>query len=218
LAKKYRVIAFEMPGFGQSPANTTSQSLKDLAQAMAQAVAQLRLDPYALIGTSFGGTVALWQAFQAPQQVDLLVLIAPTAMLPEGYTIPIVAPDQIAKLLYAHPKHLPTQLQADPAKIIAEMTLLQRFQGASRDTELEEKLDQVQTQTLVVFGTADRLVPPAMGRIYREQMPNCHYVMVYDAGHMIAAERPEALITTLTDFLELRETFIVSRRDGHINP
>jgi len=61
-------------------------------------------------------------------------------------------------------------------------------------------------------------VPPAMGRIYRQRMPNCHYVLVYDAGHDIAEERPEALTNTLTDFLDLRDTFIVSRRDGRINP
>ena len=41
LARKYRVLAFEMPGFGQSPVNTASQSVQDLAQTMAQATAQL---------------------------------------------------------------------------------------------------------------------------------------------------------------------------------
>jgi pimeloyl-ACP methyl ester carboxylesterase len=45
----------------------------------------------------------------------------------------------------------------------------------------------------VVFGTADRVVPLAMGRTYRERMPNCHSVLVYDAGHAIATERPQAL-------------------------
>jgi hypothetical protein len=57
-----------------------------------------------------------------------------------------------------------------------------------------------------------------MGRIYRERMPNCPYVMVFDAAHMNAAERPESLITTLTDFLKLHETSIARRRDGRINP
>jgi pimeloyl-ACP methyl ester carboxylesterase len=52
LAKKYRAIAFEMPGFGQSPANAKSLSVRDLAQTMAQAAAQLGVDKYALIGTS----------------------------------------------------------------------------------------------------------------------------------------------------------------------
>ncbi len=93
LAKHYRLMVFEMPGFGQSPPNATSQSIQDLAQTMAQAAAQLGVGTYALVGTWFGGRVALWQALQAPQQVDLLVLIAPTAVLPQGYTIPSVAPD-----------------------------------------------------------------------------------------------------------------------------
>ncbi len=85
-------------------------------------------------------------------------------------------------------------------------------------SSLERKVGDVQTQTLVVFGTADQVVPPAMGRTYRERMPNCHYVLVYDAGHAVAAERPEALTHTIIDFLDWRKTFIVSRRDGRINP
>jgi pimeloyl-ACP methyl ester carboxylesterase len=218
LAKRYHVIAFEMPGLGQSLPNSKSQSVKDLAQTMAQAVAKLGVDTYALVGTSFGGKVALWQALQAPQQVDLLVLIAPTAVLPEGYTMPSMAPDHIGKLMFAHPENAPAQLPVDPAHVTKEMALLQRLKGTSRDTELEGKLGEVQTLTLVVFGTADKMVPPAMGRTYRERMPNCHYVLVYDAGHAVAAERPEALTTTITDFLDLRETFIISRRDSRISP
>jgi pimeloyl-ACP methyl ester carboxylesterase len=196
LAKNYRVMAFEMPGFGRSPANSQSQSVKDLAQTR----------------------VALWQALQSPQQVDLLVLIAPTAVLPEGYTMPSLAPDQIGQRMFAHPENAPARPPVDPVTVAKEMALLQRIKGTSRDTELEGKLGEVQTLTLVVFGTADKVVPPEMGRTYRERMPNCHYVMVYDARHAVAAERPEALTNTITDFLDLRETFVVSRRDGRINP
>jgi hypothetical protein len=35
---------------------------------------------------------------------------------------------------------------------------------------------------------------------------------------VVATERPEALSNTVADFLDLREMFIVSRRDGRINP
>jgi pimeloyl-ACP methyl ester carboxylesterase len=236
LAKKYRVIAFEMPGFGQSPPNSRAQSVKGLAQTMAQAAARLGVDKYALVGTSFGGRVALWQALQSPQQVDLLVLIAPTAVLPEGYPSPegpSVAPDQVvgarhaSPLRFAHPENAPPRsprlvganhVLSEVEGVAKEMALVQRIKGASSDTELEERLGEVQTLTLVVFGTADKVVPPAMGRTYRARMPNCHYVLVYDAGHAVADERPEALTNTITDFLDLRETFIVSRRDSRINP
>ena len=95
---------------------------------------------------------------------------------------------------------------------------MQRLEAACRDAEIEAELNRVRTLTLVVFGTADAVVPPAMGRIYRERMPNCHYVLVYDAGHAVEVERPEALTGTIIDFLDLGDAFLVSRRDGRINP
>jgi hypothetical protein len=41
---------------------------------------------------------------------------------------------------------------------------------------------------------------------------------VYDAGHVIVAERPEALIDAVSDYVERRETFIVGRQRRIINP
>jgi pimeloyl-ACP methyl ester carboxylesterase len=46
------------------------------------------------------------------------------------------------------------------------------------------------------------MIPPEMGRIYREIMPNCHLVFVYDAGHAIDGDRPEAFASIVSDFLE----------------
>ena len=37
-------------------------------------------------------------------------------------------------------------------------------------------------------------------------------------GHLIVADRPEALINTVVDYVERRETFVVSRQSGVINP
>src|SRR5437867_10442512 len=82
LGQKYRVIALELPGFGASPANTRSQSVQELANTVAQASAQVVPEAYTLISTSFGAHVALWQTLQAPDQVEALVLIAPTALRP----------------------------------------------------------------------------------------------------------------------------------------
>jgi hypothetical protein len=45
----------------------------------------------------------------------------------------------------------------------------------------------------------------------------CHSI-VYDAAHEVVTERPEAPTNTINDFLDLRATFIVSRRDARINP
>src|SRR5436189_6425908 len=55
LAEEYRVIVFEMPGFGQSPGNERSASVAELARTMAEAIAKLGIDHFNLSGASFGG-------------------------------------------------------------------------------------------------------------------------------------------------------------------
>ena len=58
LAQSYRVIVFEVPGMGSSSPNSTSGSVKDLANTMAQAAAAVAPGNFTLIGTSFAANVA----------------------------------------------------------------------------------------------------------------------------------------------------------------
>jgi pimeloyl-ACP methyl ester carboxylesterase len=81
-----------------------------------------------------------------------------------------------------------------------------------------ELLAAVTVPTLVVVGTRDNLTPPELGRVYRAKMPNCNYVLVYDAGHDVAADRPEAFSSLVGDFLERREAFIVSQKSSLLHP
>jgi pimeloyl-ACP methyl ester carboxylesterase len=85
--------------------------------------------------------------------------------------------------------------------------------ATSKDLPLEE----IQTPTLVLFGTRDELVAPESGRIYARRIPNCFYTLVYDAGHDIAADRPEALYAILRDFLAHREKFVLPHESSVIN-
>ena len=217
LAQKYRVVAFELPGFGHSPANTKSQSVKDLANTMAQAAAALAPEQYSLIGTSFGANVALWQTLSAPDQVEALILISPTALLPTG--IPTAAtPEEMASQLLAHPENAPGLPILDPAIYAKEQALVQRLKGAAHDAEAESRLSEIQCATLAVFGLKDKMVAPEAPGIYRERIANSNISLVYDAGHLIVAERPEALIGAVSDYVERRETFIIGRQSSIVNP
>jgi pimeloyl-ACP methyl ester carboxylesterase len=161
LSQHHRVIVFEMPDSLENNA-----TIKPLASTMAKAAQALDIKHFDLMGSSFGGTVALWLAVQHPEHVRSLVLEAPAA--------------------------------------------IHDTQGS-----LEEYMRQLPTPTLVLFGTLDRV---AMGRHYKALLPNSHLVFVYNAGHRIAAERPEAFTEVVADFLERREAFVVSRRTTLIHP
>ena len=218
LAKTHRVIAFEMPGFGASAENGITKDQTGLARTMAAAVSALGLDCFNLMGTSFGARTALWLAAEAPERVAALVLESPAAIRPPGSRPPSGSPEEVARLLYGHPERMPALPVPDPDIQIKTARLLARLRGPDRDTALEALLPDLTTSTLVLFGTLDRLMPPELGRHYKALLPNCNLVLVYDAGHAIGAERPEAFVEVVGDFLERHEAFIISRNETLINP
>ena len=218
LAQHFCVIAFEMPGFGASAENTRTQNQAELARTMALAAAALGLDRFNLMGTSFGARTALYLAAQAPKRVIALVLESPAAIRPPGARPPSGTPQEMARLLYAHPERMPPRPTPDPAVQAQTARLVARLRGPDRDAELEALLPGIATPTLVLFGTLDRVMPPEMGRHYKAAMPNCNLVLVYDAAHAIGAERPEAFTEVASDFLERHEAFVISRNETLINP
>jgi len=218
LAEKFRVIAIEMPGFGGSAENTRTRDLSEMAATIGRAADAIGLGTYNVMGTSFGARVALWLALQQGERIQAVVLDAPAAIRPEGTRPPDGTPAEMAARLYAHPERMPP---FDPAPLEVQQQqqrLVTRLRGPARDADLERRLADLATPVLVVFGTRDAVIPPEMGRHYKAVLPNCHLVFVYDAGHAIGAERPEAFVELAGDFLERREAFVISRTETMIHP
>jgi pimeloyl-ACP methyl ester carboxylesterase len=216
LAERYRVIAFEEPGFGASPVNRRSHSMVELATTMGAAISALNLERFSLWGISFGGKLALSLAVQAPERLDALVLAAPAAIRTDSRPLP--RGPEILGLLYAHPERRLDKTPPSPEVDAKQRELVERLIGPPRDSELEAAMRELHVPTLVLFGTEDRLTPSELGRHYREILPNCQFVIVYDAAHAIYDDRPEAFAAIVTDFLELREQFVVRRESGLLYP
>jgi pimeloyl-ACP methyl ester carboxylesterase len=218
LAQDFRVIAFEMPGFGNSPENTRTQTMAELGLTMAEAAEALGLDRYNLWGISTGGAAALWLALQRPERILALVLAAPSAIVPAGSQPASGTPEEMARRLYGHPERMPPLPPRDPAVQARQAALAGRLRGRESDPDLEARMQKLDVPTVVLWGTLDRLIAPETGRTYRGLMPNCHFVLVYDCGHLIDAERPEACTEVIADFLERREAFVVSKTETVIHP
>lgn len=216
LAESHRVIAFEVPGFGQSPANERSGSLRELAQTLIRALDALDIDRCGLWGQSFGGKLSLWMAVQDPGRLGALVLSSPAAILVDAGPLP--PPEQMPALLFAHPERQPAIAPFPPEIEAKQRALVGRLMGPPRDRELENLMSRLDLPTLVLFGTEDRLTPPELGRIYRELLPRCQFVIVYDAAHAIYGDRPEAFTAIVTDFLERGAEFVMRRESGLLYP
>jgi pimeloyl-ACP methyl ester carboxylesterase len=217
LSRRFRVVVFEMPGFGDVE-NTRTQTMPELAATMAKASDALDLGRFNLMGTSFGGKVALWLAASRAELVGALILEAPAAIRPEGSQPASGTPEEIARRLYAHPERMLPAQMPEPERAARMLALVRRLRGPDRDAALEYRMTTIAAPVLIVLGTRDVVIPPAAGRIYKDLMPDAHLVFVYDAGHAIAAERPDAFVEVVGDFLERHDAFVISRTKTVILP
>lgn len=218
LAEKYRVIAVEVPGFGDSPENTQSETLQQLAGSLCQAIAALGIKKYNLVGNSFGGKAVLWMALEAGDAVDAVALIAPAAIREDTPPPPFDDAAAMKALLFAHPDKQPEMPPPSPAVGQKQTALVMRLIGPPRDAEFEAKLAELELPVLALFGTKDRVIPHEWGHYYVEAMPQCRLVMVYDAAHAIDADRPEAVTAVVDDFFQRHEQFLVKADSEVIHP
>ncbi|HEY7632765.1 MAG TPA: alpha/beta hydrolase [Thermoleophilaceae bacterium] len=218
LAEQFRMLYVQIPGFGGSPANERSQTLEDLAETIAELAEAVELDRYALLGTSFGGATAAWIAILHPERVSELVLESPAAFRPNDEPLPSLSPEQIFQALHAHPDRLPPLPMPSPETAEKQLGFVRRVLAATDTEAFAERLRGLPVPTMVMFGTRDGLIPTEMGRRYKELIPGCDYVIVYDAAHEISTDRPEAYVELVADFLERQEGHIVTRASRVINP
>ena len=220
LSQHYRVIAFEMPGFGRSSENTRTATMADLAATMAAAITRAWHRPLQSAGHVVrrqGGAVAGGAAAGAGARHWCWKRRRRSVRI--GQTPPSGSPEEIARLLYRPPgaaravagrriRRSQAKTRALRDRACADRTAMPRWKRDARHGDTDAG----------VVRHARPLMPPEMGRHYKELMPNCHLVFVYDAGHAISTERPEAFAEVTLDFLERHEAFVINRVGTLIHP
>ncbi len=80
LCKKFKVTTIDLPGFGYSSKNPSLQyGLDEQAQRVRAFIKANGLKSPILVGSSMGGTIALWLALKEPQVFKKVVAISPAA-------------------------------------------------------------------------------------------------------------------------------------------
>jgi pimeloyl-ACP methyl ester carboxylesterase len=196
LAERFRVITPGLPGFAESTRDPSIDNLPALARVMAGFIREVVGGKTNLLGSSFGGRVAAWVALQDADLVDRLVLESPASF----------------RSVLAPPAAGAAEPVADPpartrnTEAIAALT-----RNNPPEEELLARIHEIQAPTLVLFGTDDRTIPPETGRLYKERLSDCSFALVYQAGHIIRRDRPDAFTRLVSDFLERGPAFLVNR-------
>jgi len=211
LAQRFRIVAPRHPGFGNSARPPWMRTVGDLAYLYLDLLDRLALDDVLLVGSSFGGWLALEIAARSTARLGRLVLIdalgvkfagREEAEIADIYALP--AEEAVARS-FADPGRAPDYAALDDAAVEAvardrEAAVLYGWKPYMHDPSLVHWLHRVALPTLVLWGDRDRIVAPAYGERLAQTIPGARFATIGDAGHYPPVEQPEAVVRAIETF------------------
>ena len=225
LGSRWRVVAWDMPGYGASaPAGSPDSPLTfaALADAVARLLDALEADRAHLVGLSMGGMVAQHAALAHPDRARSLTLLS---------TGPAFGLDGTRADDWRAARLAPLDAGREPADFAAEViraisgpgmtpdALADQVAAMSRITaaalrrsidclvthDTRSRLGEIRAPTLVLTGQLDRETPPRYGRALAEGVPAAQFVEIEGAGHLLHVEAADAVNALLVDHLSAVE-------------
>ena len=218
LAGSFKLLVPVMPGFDGTPAHAPVKSMRALAALAAEFIDKAVGAPCDLIGCSFGGYLATWLAAERPDLVDHLVLECPAGFRPKGHGGRPPDPEELKKLLFLHPEKLPPETKTPDIEAANRRMLAHYGYSPETDEELLARLPSIDKLTLILHGTADRMIPKESVQLLKSRLPHAYLVYVWDAAHAIEVDQPERMLAVLMSFLQRSEGFMVNWGTLAVNP
>lgn len=219
LAERYRVIAWDAPGFaGSTPLAGNAPDVADYARRVLALADGLGIGRFHLVGSSWGAVIAAGAAARTPDRVDRLVLLAPNACLgglpPEDRAAVLAMLAGPALVLEATPRDFAAMLVApdtgEPALGLAKTLKDQTRPGGYAQavgmmgaTETLAFAPSIARDTLVLAGSADTLAPAAQHAApIAQAIPSARLEMLDGYGHLLKLEAPARVADAIRAHIE----------------
>jgi pimeloyl-ACP methyl ester carboxylesterase len=199
-----------MPGFDGTAGHPSVKSMRALAGLAGEFIEKIAGSPCDVIGCSFGGHLAAWLAADRPALVDHLVLECPAGFRPKGKGERPAEPEALKKALFLHPEKLPPETKPAGQEAANRRMLAHYGYAADTDEELLACVPSIDRLTLILLGTADRVIPKESVQLLKGRLPHAYLVYIWDAAHSIEVDQPERMLAVLTSFLQRSEGFMVN--------
>ena len=211
LGETFRVIAPRHPGFGATRRPAWMRTVGDIAYLYLDMLDRLALDDVILVGSSFGGWVALEMAVRSSARLGGLVLIDTLGLKfggrdePEIADIVALSAEEVVKHNFADPKNAPDYGALSDAELeeVArdrEAAVLYGWRPFMHNPSLKHWLHRAKAPSLVVWGEQDRVVKPSYGAHLTQRLQNARFLPIASAGHYPQIEQPERVANAIAAF------------------
>jgi abhydrolase domain-containing protein 6 len=222
LAAHFRVLAPDLPGFGETLTDEgQSFRIEDMAERVLAWLDELGIRQFYLGGNSMGGYLSVAMAQRAPERVRALWLLAPGGLhsaklsavleeVAEDRHNPLVIRNyadfqRLLDYCFVRPPWIPRPLRHFLAARGAKAAVqAQRIFDAIRyeSRPLEELARGLQTPTLLIWGQADQVLHPNGAAMLEELMPNTQTLILPSVGHLPMLEAPCTTAEAWVSFTE----------------
>ena len=216
-ARERQVIAFDMPGHGQSSDLSGPPTFDIMARTAEGVIETLAGRPAHVVGVSVGGMIAQSFALLRPDLVRSLGLVATLCTFPSTVRkalrerARVAREDGMARIAdLSNERWFTPAFRALRPDMLARTrrSLLQQpgaFHAAMwemiAELDLQERIGAIACPTLVLTGTADINAPPAAAEAITAAIPGAKLHLMPDLGHFPPFEAPDTFNTVLDDFL-----------------
>ncbi len=217
--QRYRLVALDWRGFGESESTTTLTSMELLADDVAALMDVLGMQQAILCGLSLGGYVAFAFLRKYPERVQGLILADTKpgadneegranreriAQLAESEGPGAVADLQVPRLLSAYTRQHHLEVETQVRRMAEAATgsgIAAVSRGMAQRADANDLLAQISVPTLVIVGEQDALTSPTVAQEYAAHIPEAQLVVIPQAGHLSNLEQPEAFFAAIHNFL-----------------
>jgi pimeloyl-ACP methyl ester carboxylesterase len=239
LARRHRVIAVDLPGFGGSAPSADGISIPGYSRALSGLLDELSLESAVVIGNSLGGWVAADLTLRVPERVRALGLVDAAGVVPtrwerrkalammEGAALMAPYAPRFRAAVASRRRLRASALRytvASPADLAADLVYMALpaapdpgFRPAlvackrSWSDGWCDMLTEISCPTLIVWGERDSMLPLRHAREYARRIVGSRLRVIPDAGHIPMIERPEEFNAVMLEFLaEVAEKAIAS--------
>jgi pimeloyl-ACP methyl ester carboxylesterase len=229
LGERFRTIAIDWPGHGESPAPRVPAGVSSFADAAESVVEQLVPEGAVVIGNSVGGFSAARLAIRRPELVRGLVIVdgggfAPRTPIVRGFCALMSRPWFLRAIYPAFSRsYMRSRTDADRRAQATGVAITRRDPGlaavadlwrsfATPAHDLRAQAPSITAPTLLIWGRRDPVIPLRVGRRVADTIPGARLVEL-DTGHVPHTSAPDEFAAELVPFIEALPTAPVSARE-----
>ncbi|MPZ13296.1 MAG: alpha/beta fold hydrolase [Chloroflexi bacterium] len=211
LARQFRVLLPDHPGFGASDRPDWLESMDDMVYHYLDFLESTKIGRPHLLGMSLGGWIAAELAVAHPEVIDRLILVDPAGLKQPGMELPdlfALTEQERTRLIFFDQSRAEAEVVASPSPDAILQTLKNQGSFARLswnpylyNPRLARRLYRAKMPTLIIWGREDRVIPAATADLWLANVPQATLAVIDACGHVPHRERPDELTRLVIDFL-----------------